>query len=315
MIKNAQILVSGGAGFIGSHIADRLSVDNKVIVLDNLSSGFEANLEDFKNRITFIKGDILDRPLVEKLVANSDYIFHLAANVGNIKSIEDPYFDMEVNIKGTLNLLQASLNAKIKKFVYSSSSAAYGDAKYLPINESHPKNPESPYAVSKLSAEKYVLAFHIIYGIPVIALRYFNVYGPRQGSSQYANAIPVFFRNIKNGEPITIFGDGSQTRDFVNAKDVVNANILAAESELTTGVFNIATGMPTSVNELVDHIIDITASKPEQINAPRRKGEVLHSLADISTAKKMLGYKPEVTIKEGLRDYFNHSVEKRTAIM
>jgi UDP-glucose 4-epimerase len=137
-------------------------------------------------------------------------------------------------------------------------------------------------------------------------LRYFNVYGPRQGSSQYANAIPVFFRNIKNKAQITVFGDGNQTRDFVNAKDVVNANILAAESNLTTGVFNIATGIPTSVNELLGHIIDITASKPERIIAPKRTGEVLHSLADITLANKCLGYNPTVNIKEGLIDYFNY---------
>jgi UDP-glucose 4-epimerase len=303
MIKNARILVTGGAGFIGSNIADRLCSDNKVTVLDNLSSGALANLEKSKARLTFVEGDVLDKSAVEKLVAEVEFVFHLAANVGNIKSIEDPRFDMEVNIKGTLNILEACLKYKIKKLVYSSSAAIYGDAQYLPVDEGHPLNPESPYAVSKLAAEKYCFAFHKVHGLPVVALRYFNVYGPKQGSSQYANVIPIFFRKIRDGEPLTIFGDGKQTRDFVNVKDVVAANMLAAESKETFGVFNIASGKSTTVNEVADHAISIMKSKTERIYAPSRKGEVLHSLADISKAKKTLGFKPTVSIAEGLRQY------------
>jgi len=303
MIKKARILVTGGAGFIGSNLADGLCSNNEVIVLDNLSSGALSNLEQSKARITFIEGDVLDKSVVEKLVADVEFVFHLAANVGNVKSIEDPYFDMEVNIKGTLNLLEACLKSKIKKLVYSSSAAIYGDAEYLPIDEGHPLNPESPYAVSKLAAEKYCFAFHKVHGLPVVALRYFNVYGPKQGSSQYANVIPIFFRKIRDGEPLTIFGDGKQTRDFVNVKDVVAANILAAESEETFGIFNIASGKSTTVNELAGHVIGIMNSETERAYVPSRKGEVLHSLADISRAKKSLGFKPTVSIADGLRQY------------
>jgi len=303
MIKNARILVTGGAGFIGSNLADGLCSDNEVIVLDNLTSGSLSNLEQSKGHITFIKGDILDKPVIEKVVADVEFVFHLAANVGNIKSIEDPYFDMEVNIRGTLNLLEACLNSNVRKFVYSSSAAVYGDAKYLPIDERHSLNPESPYAVSKLAAEKYCFAFHKVYGFPVVALRYFNVYGPRQGSSQYANVIPIFFRKIRDGGPLTIFGDGKQTRDFVNVKDVVAANILAAETEERFGVFNIASGKSTTVNELADHVIGIMNCETERVYAPPRKGEVLHSLADISKAKMSLGFEPTVSITDGLREY------------
>jgi len=306
MLKNARILVTGGAGFIGSHLVDRLSSENEVIVLDNLASGSLTNLEQSKDHITLIKGDILDKPMIESIVADVEFIFHLAANVGNIKSIEDPYFDMEVNIKGTLNLLEACLNSNVRKFVYSSSAAIYGDAIYLPIDESHPLNPESPYAVSKLAAEKYCFAFHKVHGIPTIALRYFNVYGPRQGSSQYANVIPIFFRRIRDKEPLTIFGDGNQTRDFINVKDVVAANILAAETEEVLGIFNIASSKSTSVNELADYVIDITNYQTKRIYAPPRKGEVLHSLADISASKRSLGFSPSMNIADGLRQYFEY---------
>ena len=304
MIQGKRILITGGAGFIGSNLVDRLSPNNEVIVLDNLVSGSLANLEQSKDSITFIEGDIRDKALVEKTVSGVEFVFHLAANVGNIESIEDPCFDMEVNIKGTLNILEACLNSNIKKLVYSSSAAIYGNANYLPIDEGHHLNPESPYAVSKLAAEKYCFAFHKIHGVPVIVLRYFNVYGPKQGSSEYANVIPVFFRRVKESQPLTIFGDGTQTRDFVNVKDVVAANILAAESEEVWGVFNIGGGKSTTVNELADHVIDITSYQTKPIYAPARKGEVLYSLADISAAKRSLGFNPSMNVRDGLREYF-----------
>ena len=304
MITNYRILITGGAGFIGSHIVDALSSHNKVTVLDNLESGSLENLNKSKGNITFVKGDIRDQDTVNKLVGNADYIFHLAANVGNIRSIEDPFFDMEVNTKGTLNILNACAHTNIRKLVYSSSAAIYGDAKNLPVDESHVMNPESPYAVSKMAAEKYCFVFHIIHSIPFIALRYFNVYGPRQGSNQYANVIPIFFRKIRDGENLTIFGDGTQTRDFINVKDIVTANILAAESKLTSGIFNIATGIATSVNQLADHVIGITKSSAKHTYEPLRKGEVLHSVANINAVRNALGYNPIIPIIDGLRDYY-----------
>jgi len=299
--KGKNILVTGGAGFIGSHIVDRLSPENKVTVLDNLSSGSLPNLGKSKDRITFIKGDVLDKTLLKNIVAEVELIFHLAANVGNIRSIEDPYFDMDVNIRGTINLLEACLNSNVKRLVYSSSGAIFGEAKYLPIDEDHPLNPESPYGVSKLAAEKYCFAFHKVHGVPTTAVRYFNVYGPRQGYSEYANVIPIFIGRIKDNKLLTIFGDGKQTRDFVFVEDVVTANILAATQPAAIGqIFNIATGRGKSLLELVSILNEISAKENPVVHADARAGEVKHSRANIEKAQKMLGYNPQIDFKEGL---------------
>ncbi len=301
-LEGQRILVTGGAGFIGSNLVDRLAPGNKVIVLDNLSTGLISNLEKSKDRITLVRGDILDKGLLKDIVSQVDFIFHLAANVGNIKSIEDPYFDMEVNIKGTVNLLEACLNSNIKRLVYSSSGAIFGEAKYLPIDENHPLNPESPYGVSKLAAEKYCFAFHKVHRLPVTALRYFNAYGPRHSGSGYPNVIAIFFNRIRGGKPLTIFGDGKQTRDFIFVQDIVRANILAATHPAAVGeIFNIATGQGNSVNDLVGIIDQISGKKNEVVYADARAGEVKHSRASIEKATRLLGYRPEVDFKEGLR--------------
>ena len=300
-LKGKNILVTGGAGFIGSHLVDRLSLGNKVIVLDNLFSGSLSNLEKSKDRITFIKGDVLDKALLKDIVAEVEFVFHLAANVGNIRSIKDPYFDMDVNIKGMLNLLEACRNSNIKRLVYSSSGAIFGEARYLPIDEEHPLNPESPYAVSKLAAEKYCFAFHKVHGVPTAALRYFNVYGPRQDTSEYANAISIFLNRIKDGKSLTIFGDGKQTRDFVFIEDVVTANILAATQSAAVGeIFNIATGQATSINQITDIIKQISGRESPIIYADPRAGEVRDSRANIDKARKLLGYSPKTNLKDGL---------------
>lgn len=299
--KGKKILVTGGAGFIGSNLVDKLSPDNTVVVLDNLFSGLLSNLEKSKDRITFVKGDVLDKALVKDIVAEVDYVFHLAAHVGNIRSIKDPNFDMEINIGGTLNLLEACRNSNIKRLVYSSSGAIFGEAKYLPIDEEHPINPESPYAVSKLAAEKYCFAFHKVYGVPTTALRYFNVYGPRQDASEYANAISIFLSRIREGKPLTVFGDGKQTRDFIFVKDVARANILAATHPSAVGeIFNIATGKENSIKELIDIIKQVSAKEIQVIYADSRAGEVKYSRASIEKAQRLLGYNPETNFKEGL---------------
>jgi len=300
-LKGKSILVTGGAGFIGSHIVDRLSSENKVIVLDNLFSGLLSNLERSKDRITFIKGDVLDKSLLKDTVAEVEFVFHLAAHVGNIRSIKDPYFDMDVNIKGMLNLLEACRNSNIKRLVYSSSGAIFGEAKYLPIDEEHPLNPESPYAVSKLAAEKYCFAFYKVHGVPTTAVRYFNVYGPKQDTSEYANAISIFLSRIKDGKPLTIFGDGEQTRDFVFIEDVVTANILAATQPAAVGeIFNIATGQATSINQITDILRQISGRESQIIYADPRAGEVRDSRASIEKARKLLGFCPQTNLKEGL---------------
>jgi UDP-glucose 4-epimerase len=300
-LKGKNILVTGGAGFIGSNLVDRLSPENRVIVLDNLSSGSLSNLEKSRGRITLVKGDIRDRGLLKDLVTEVEFVFHLAANVGNVKSIEDPTFDMEVNVKGTLNLLEACLNSKIKRLVFSSSGAIFGEAKYLPVDEDHPLNPESPYGASKLAAEKYCYAFYKVHGLPITALRYFNAYGPRQGTSGYANVIAIFFQRIREGKPLTTYGDGEQTRDFVYVGDIVRANILAAISPQAIGeIFNIGTGQAASVNQLISIISELSGREQAVIRATPRAGEVKHSRANIDKASRLLGYEPETDIRRGL---------------
>jgi len=299
--KGKKILVTGGAGFIGSNLVDKLSPENKVIVLDNLFSGLLSNLEKSKDRITFVKGDVLDKALLKDIVAEVEFVFHLAAHVGNIRSIKDPYFDMDVNIGGTINLLEACRNSNVKRLVYSSSGAIFGEAKYLPIDEDHPLNPESPYAVSKLAAEKYCFAFHKVYGVPTTSLRYFNVYGPRQDTSEYANAISIFLSKTKEGKPLTMFGDGKQTRDFIFIEDVVKANILVATHPSAVGeIFNIATGRENSIEQLVNFIKQVSAKESQVIYAAPRAGEVKYSRANIEKAQRLLGYNPETNLKEGL---------------
>jgi len=300
-LKNRKILVTGGAGFIGSTIVDRLSPENEVTVIDNLSTGLLSNLAKSRDRITFIEGDILDRALVEDIVARVEFVFHLAASVGVVKSIEDPFLDMEVNIRGTLNLLEACLGSNIERFVYTSSAVVYGEPKYLPIDERHPLSPESPYGISKSAAEKYVSIFCNIHGIPTTSLRLFNVYGLGQEGSKYGNVVPILLNKIREQEPFTIFGDGNQTRDFVFVGDVVEAHILAATQSRAIGeTFNIASGEHTSVNELVSIAKQVTDSEVTVVHTEPIDGDIRYSSASIAKAKKLLGYNPKTSIREGL---------------
>jgi len=300
-LKGKKILVTGGAGFIGSHIVDRLAPDNDVTVLDNLSGGSLEHLAQSRNRIEFIKGDILDKELVRKLVSKAEYIFHLAALVSVIHSLKNPEPYTKVNIEGTINLLEACRTANIKRFIYSSSAAIFGDSQYLPVDENHPLNPKSPYAVSKLAAEKYTLAYFHAYGLPAVALRYFNIYGPRQATSEYANVLSIFLNKFKAQQPVTIYGDGEQTRDLIFVQDAVAANILAASNQKAVGeVFNIATGKGTSVNTLLKIIREVTGWEGQVSYAAARPGEILHSRASIKKAAKAIGFKPEVTLEHGV---------------
>jgi len=305
-LKGRKVLVTGGAGFVGSHIVDRISADSRVTILDNLFAGLMSNLENSKDRITFVKGDILDKKLVKDLVSDTDYIFHLAAHVGNIRSLNDPYFDMDVNIRGMLNLLEACRNSKVKRIVYSSSGAIFGEAKYLPIDEDHPLNPESPYAVSKMTAEKYAFAFYKVYGVPTVSIRYFNIYGPRQDTSEYANAVSIFLGKTRCGEPLTVYGDGEQTRDFVFIGDVVMANLLAATHPDAEGeIFNIATGLGTSINQVISLIKEVSGRESRVNYEPPRAGEVKHSRATIEKISKLIGYQPQTELKTGLQLTWN----------
>jgi UDP-glucose 4-epimerase len=309
-LQGARVLVTGGAGFIGSSIVHSLSPDNEVTVLDDLSSGTYDNIADVADEktVTFVKGSITDTSLLAIVCNNVDYIFHLAACASVPKSISDPKLNNEVNITGTLNILEAARKHDVKKVVFSSSAAVYGNTSTLPIHESTPFDPLSPYAASKIMGEYYCSLYARLYDLPTVALRYFNVYGPRQDpNSDYAAAIPHFIYRTLASDPPVIYGDGTQTRDFVYVEDVVRANILAALSD-RTGAYNIAGGTKTSVNDLAMMICDITGIAEEPMYAEERPGDIKHSYADITRAREELGFEPTVELKEGLKktvDWFS----------
>lgn len=299
-----KAVVTGGAGFIGSHLAGELAkCGYQVIILDDLSTGKRGNIEPIltQGNVQFIEGSITNLSLVNKLFQNVDFIFHLAAIPSVPRSIENPLVSHNVNITGTLNVLMAARDNKVGKVVYASSSATYGDTPTLPKREDMPSNPQSPYAVTKLAGEYYCRVFQEVYGLPSACLRYFNVYGPRQDpNSSYAAVIPRFIQRALKGDALEIFGDGEQTRDFTFVKDVVEANILAAESD-AAGVFNIGTGERVSINELARLLTKLTGKDIKPIHREPRTGDIKHSLADISRAKQF-GYNPKYNLEKGLRE-------------
>ncbi|MCD6573706.1 MAG: SDR family oxidoreductase [Thermoplasmata archaeon] len=305
-MKNKKVVVTGGAGFIGSHLAEELVENNEVIVIDNLSTGKLENIKHLMDneKIIFKKGDIRDLDFLKKEFEGADYIFHQAAIVSVPFSIKNPFLTNEVNVSGTLNVLMAAKENSVKKVVYASSCAVYGNNPNLPLKEEMLPMPLSPYAVSKLTGEYYCQVFTDMYGLPAISLRYFNVYGPRQdASSPYAAVVPKFIERVKNNKPPIIYGDGKQTRDFIYVKDIVRANIMAAES-MATGIFNIASGKAISIEELAYKIIEI-ARKNKNIKPLYEKpspGDVRYSMADITKARKELNFRPEYSLKEGLKE-------------
>jgi len=301
----ANYLVTGGAGFIGSHIVEELlKRGEKVRVIDNLLTGKIENISNFLKKIEFLEADLRDMDMVQKAVRGVDYILHQAAIPSVPRSIIDPISSNSANVDGTLNLLVVAKEAKVRRVVIASSSSVYGDSEVLPKSEDMKTNSLSPYAVTKLVEELYGSVFYKIYGLETVSLRYFNVFGPRQDpTSQYSAAIPKFITRMLEGKSPVIFGNGEQSRDFTYVKNVVNANILAASSpKVGHGeVINIACGNRITLNELVNKINEIigTNIKPEY-TAPRL-GDVKHSLADISRAKKLLDYTVEVPFIEGLK--------------
>ena len=303
----AEILVTGGAGFIGSHIVDRLLDEGfKVRVLDNLSTGETKNLAQHQNKksFQFIEGDIRNFDLLKKTVKGVDAVIHEAALVSVTRSVENPLLSNEVNITGTVNLLKACVDAHIKRFIYASSCAVYGDTETLPNHENLAPKPLSPYAVDKLAAENYAKVFHDVYGLETVSLRYFNVYGPRQKYGPYSGVISIFINRLLENKPPIICGDGEQTRDFINVKDVVEANMLALSKRKAVGeVFNISTGEATTINKLtetIQKIMDKTSLKP--VHAEPRPGDIKHSYGDISKARRNLEYEPKVQLEKGLSE-------------
>ncbi|MCI0330433.1 MAG: SDR family oxidoreductase [candidate division Zixibacteria bacterium] len=295
--------MTGGAGFIGSHLAvSLLKKRHLVVILDNFSSGRKENLSGLE-RAELVEGDVRDFDLLCRLTEGADAVFHLAAVVSVLTSLEDPLTTWEVNLKGTYNVLEAARRAKVKRVVYTSSSAVYGEYPKLPFKESFPPHPESPYALSKLAGEQLCSLYWRLYGLETVALRLFNVYGPRQNPfSQYANAIPNFTRKLSTGHPPTIYGDGNQTRDFVYVEDVVHAAELAARSKKAVGgVFNVGSGKRISVNKLFSGLQKILQTNSQPEFSPRKQGDVLHTWADIKLARKVLGFLPKANFARSLR--------------
>lgn len=300
-----KYLVTGGAGFIGSHLAEALvNQGQDVRVLDNFLTGKRENIADFIDDIDLIEGDIRDFSTCEQALDGVDFVLHQAALPSVPRSIEDPVLTNAINVVGTLNLLTASKEAKVKKFVFASSSSVYGDDPNLPKREGTEGAPLSPYAVTKLVGEKYMRVFSEIYGLRTVSLRYFNIFGPRQDPhSQYAAVIPNFITSMERGESPRIFGDGEQSRDFTYVANVVKANMLALESEEISGeVLNIACGDRITVNTLCEKIRHFFRKDIDSVHDKPRPGDILHSFADIAKARKMIKYEPTVSFDDGLRE-------------
>ena len=299
-----KVLVTGGAGFIGSNIVKTLlNLGEEVSVVDDLSSGFKSNLLPFMSEISFMEGDIRDFALIEKMAKEVEVIYHLAASVGNTRSLNNPFLDADINVRGTLNILEVVRKLHIRKVIISSSAGIFGELKKLPIDEHHAAEPRTPYACSKLYAEKIALAYADLYDIEAVCLRYFNVYGPHQRFDAYGNVIPIFVFRMLRGDPLYVYGDGEQTRDFVNVHDVVQANIKSANTVGLTGVFNIASGMSITINQLIVKLGKASGIDPTVEFKPPRQGDVRDSLADIHTAQNSFGYAPSTELQRGLEEY------------
>lgn len=311
----SDYLITGGAGFIGSNLVEALVQRGETVrVLDNCCTGKLSNLTDVTDRIEFVQGDIRDLPLVREAVQDIDYILHQAALPSVSRSVDDPIASNETNVTGTLNILTAAKDAGVKRVVFACSSSVYGNGQQLPKKEDMPTNPISPYAISKCTGEQYCKAFYELYGLETVSLRYFNVFGRRQShNSQYAAAIPIFINSFLDGKAPTIFGDGEQSRDFTFVENVVQANLLACHVKDAAGeIFNIACGERTTINNLLETIRELLDYDIEPVYEQERKGDVLHSQADISKARRILGYEPMVDLETGIErtlDWFRVSAE------
>jgi nucleoside-diphosphate-sugar epimerase len=300
----SRYVVTGGAGFIGSHICEELlRRGHSVAALDNFATGRRENLSHLERDLEIIEGDLRDLDTVRRAVRGADYVLHQGALPSVPRSVADPITTHQVNTEGTLDVLVAARDERVKRVVFASSSSVYGDTPVLPKREDMTPAPKSPYAVSKLTGEHYCRVFFEIYGVETVALRYFNVFGPRQNPlSQYAAAIAKFIRAMMDSGQITIYGDGEQTRDFTYVANVVDANLLAATAPGAGGqVFNIACGGQISLNEIVRRLAEIAGSEPRVQHDSPRAGDVRDSFADISRAAAVLGYQARVDAETGLR--------------
>jgi len=292
-----KIIITGGAGFIGSHIAEFLSEYSDVTVFDDLSTGTKENIQDLP--LKFIKGTIQDISLLKKEFKDASCVVHQAAFVSVPDSILDPIKNHDVNATGTLNVLCAARDAGVEKVIFASSAAVYGNSPELPKKETMMPEPASPYAASKIAGEHYCRVFTEQYGLKTLSLRYFNVYGPRQNlTSDYAAVVPIFINRMLLNKPLTIYGDGEQTRDFIFVRDVVSA-IKAGIDHSISGTFNIGTGTRTSIHDLVDLLCNLLETKSSISYVSSRSGDIRDSFADIAMAKKVLGFKPAYSMQRG----------------
>lgn len=299
-LEAEDILITGGAGFIGSHIADTVIENNDVTIYDDFSAGTLDNVPD---EATIIEDDIRQEQRLADAVVDADIVFHQAAQVSVQWSVKNPAKSHTVNLDPLMTILETARGTD-KRIVFASSAAIYGNPEYVPINESHPKDPTSPYGLEKLTADQYCHLYHDLYGVEAVALRYFNVYGPRQKGGDYAAVIPIFRDQAVNNEPITIEGDGTQTRDFVHIDDVVQANLRAATDNNAPGkAFNIGTGSQITIQELAETVKMITDSDSDIVHVAEREGDIEQSVADISRAREVLGYEPAYDMQSGLEAY------------
>ena len=311
-----RYLVTGGAGFIGSNTVDELvRRGHGVVVLDDLSSGKEDNLAEVRSKITFMKGSITDIEVVQKAMLQADYVIHLAARTSVPRSVKDPVDTNRINVDGTLNVLVAARDNKVKRVVFAASSSAYGDTPTLPKSEDMQPVPISPYGVSKYVGELYAQTFGRCYGLENVCLRYFNIFGPRQDpDSPYSGVLSRFSTAFLDSTPPVVFGDGEQTRDFTYVENAVQANILACEAPSASGrTFNVGTGQAVSLNQVLQMLQRIAGKKLETKYEPAREGDIRDSLADIRLAKQFLSYEPTVLFEEGLERTFTWYQAHHTA--
>src|SRR5881628_2145489 len=315
-----RCLITGGAGFIGSHLVEYLvGAGHDVVVLDDLSTGHRENFAAVRRRISFMRGSVADLSTCRRAMEGVDYVLHHAAVTSVHRSVDDPGVTHTVNATGTFNILLAARDARVRRVVYAGSTSAYGNSTRLPNSEEHIAHPLGPYAAAKLAGEGYCIAFHATYGLETVVLRYFNVFGPRQDpKSQYAAVVPRFIAAALAGEPPTIYGDGSQTRDFVYVANVVHANMLAARApaaRVAGQVVNVGCAQGVSINDLWDRIQTLTGAPVLPKRVEGRSGEVRNSLASIDKARELVGYEPLVDFDEGLRQtvayYRGHCKERR----
>jgi UDP-glucose 4-epimerase len=302
-VEKVKVVITGGCGFIGSHIAEYWDSQNaEVHIIDNLRSGYLKNIGHIKN-VVYHNVSITDRETVFEILKDATYVHHLAAMVSVPESVENPLECVRINVGGLINVLDAAVKNKVKKIVHSSSAAVYGDNPESPKNVNMKPMPKSPYGITKLDGEYYLQAYQENFGLHTTSLRYFNVFGTRQDpKSQYAAAVPIFISKAVKNEPLIIYGDGKQTRDFIYVKDVVKANVLAVTNAEVSGVFNVALGGTTTINDIANLIIKETGSKSKIIYEPVRAGDIKHSHASIEDTVTKLKFSPAFTLQEGLQE-------------